>query len=294
MSLTADDIAVPAISSDAEPPSEKTDAATGPLAVPGVFRGGSDTNGREYDSLASMWSSELKDGEGVTEWYQKSEAWWASEENCPATVDGVLGGYGCLDYDDVAESTAFIQKMRRDHPAFSALRGRALDCGAGIGRVTKHLLRHFFETTDLIEGNRRLLDEVPAFMQIGEPVEGQGRVGELICCRLQELRLRPSHYDCIWIQWVVIYLTDPDFIQFLVRCGAGLRSGGMIFLKENVLKLNSDVDFLVDKDDTSLTRSKGYMERIFEEAGMRIICCEQQKVFPHDMFPVWTWAMILK
>ena len=22
-------------------------------------------------------------------------------------------------------------------------------------------------------------------------------------------------YDCIWIQWVAIYLTDEDFIKFL-------------------------------------------------------------------------------
>ncbi len=28
-------------------------------------------------------------------------------------------------------------------------KGRALDCGAGIGRITKHLLSKFFQTVDL-------------------------------------------------------------------------------------------------------------------------------------------------
>ena len=29
---------------------------------------------------------------------------------------------------------------------------------------------------------------------------------------------KPTHrYDCIWVQWVAIYLTDADLINFLKR-----------------------------------------------------------------------------
>lgn len=38
------------------------------------------------------------------------------------------------------------------------------DCGAGIGRVTKHLLLDRFETVDIVEQSPRLLEEAPAYV----------------------------------------------------------------------------------------------------------------------------------
>ena len=35
---------------------------------------------------------------------------------------------------------------------------RALDCGAGIGRITKHLLQRHFKYVDLVEQNKAFLD----------------------------------------------------------------------------------------------------------------------------------------
>ena len=58
----------------------------------------------------------------------------------------MLGGYGHVHYTDIDTSAGFIDiyKDKIGH-------GRALDCGAGIGRVTKHLLLPRFEKVDLIE-----------------------------------------------------------------------------------------------------------------------------------------------
>ena len=291
--------AVVAIEAEAETETETetTDAEELPrnFAIAGMGSGG-DTDGAEYESLASMWNTELgNDGSKAGEWYDKAAAWWADEKNCPATIDGVLGGFGFLDYVDIDESTKFLLEillMEQTGSNNRMGRQRALDCGAGIGRITKHLLRKFFGITDLVEGNQRLLDEVPRFMASGAKVSNyKGDVGELFCCTLQDCEPKEAFYDCIWVQWVVIYLTDRDFISFLQRCARGLRPGGMIIIKENILSLSSEDDFLVDKDDSSLTRSKAYMERIFEKAGMVIVRDTRQKNFPEDMFPVWTWAL---
>lgn len=49
--------------------------------------------------------------------------------------NGVLGGYGNLSNIDISYSTKFLQELRAMLPSFQT--GCVLDCGAGIGRVTK-------------------------------------------------------------------------------------------------------------------------------------------------------------
>lgn len=52
-------------------------------------------------------------------------------------------------------------------------------------------------------------------------------------------------YDCVWIQWCALYLTDVDLIDFFLRTADNLeeseetnakgeRKCGLIFVKENV------------------------------------------------------------
>jgi protein N-terminal methyltransferase len=53
--------------------------------------------------------------------------------------------------------------------------GRALDCGAGIGRITKYLLLRFFDKVDLVEQNASFLDEAKNFIGICQ------KVGSLYC-----------------------------------------------------------------------------------------------------------------
>ena len=52
---------------------------------------------------------------------------------------------------------------------------RALDCGAGIGRITKHLLQRHFLKTDLADQNPKFLERAKVYLQ------DSGRVGEYFC-----------------------------------------------------------------------------------------------------------------
>lgn len=76
--------------------------------------------------------------------------------------------------------------------------GRALDCGAGIGRISKRLLLPLFRTVDLVDVTQEFLDKARAFL--GDDAE---RVGNYYCCGLQEFIPEPDRYDVIWIQWVI-------------------------------------------------------------------------------------------
>ncbi len=76
-------------------------------------------------------------------------------------------------------------------------------------------------------------------------------------------------YDCIWIQWCLLYVTDADVPPMMERAKAGLKPGGLIVVKENVCKEG----FVVDNDDSSLTRSNAYLLELFEKSGLKVRAC---------------------
>jgi hypothetical protein len=111
---------------------------------------GSDTDGAAYASVDELWKAHFSDPASAAldapkiAWYQKGADYWMTQE---ATVDGVLGGFGHVSPVDVQGSKAFLQKIpgvRFD---------RAIDCGAGIGRISRALLCPLFKEVDLVEQN---------------------------------------------------------------------------------------------------------------------------------------------
>lgn len=79
----------------------------------------------------------------------------------------------------------------------------ALDCGAGIGRITKRLLLPLFKTVDMVDVTQDFLTKARTYL--GE--EGR-RVRNYFCCGLQDFSPEPNTYDVIWIQWVI---GEPPF-----------------------------------------------------------------------------------
>lgn len=73
-----------------------------------------------------------------------------------------------------------------------------MDCGAGIGRITKRLLLPLFGVVDMVDVTEDFL--IKAKTYLGE--EGK-RVRNYFCCGLQDFSPEPNSYDVIWIQWVI-------------------------------------------------------------------------------------------
>ena len=89
---------------------------------------------------------------------------------------------------------------------------RAIDCGAGIGRITRNLLSRHFTTIDLVEQDQHFLEKAKEYLK------GCKAVGKLYCCGLQNFTPEPGAYDVIWCQWVLGHLTDDHFVSFFKRC----------------------------------------------------------------------------
>eukprot|EP00797_Seminavis_robusta_P014509 Sro2197_g318700.1 o-methyltransferase (258) ;mRNA; f:15623-16452 len=229
---------------------------------------GSDSSGRQYASIAEMWNAQ---GVGAYTprsriqqvWYDKATDWY--EENCPATVDGVLGGFASISEIDLKGSHAFYKNWTL---------GAGCECGAGIGRVTKGLLLHW-DQVDLVESSSRLLCESPEYI---------GEEGAANCKFYCSDWTPPSgrYYTIIWIQW----LTDDDVICFLNRCADSLlpNGKGVIVVKENTT--GDGETFVVDNDDVSVCRSLPYWLKLIEKAGLKVVYQKMQTDFPPDIFPV--------
>lgn len=241
---------------------------------------GTNTEGVRYSNIREMWEAERKSNT----WYEKSIAYWRDQA---ASIDGMLGGLSDLDGKDVAASRGFLQALLPE----GVTDGVALDCGAGIGRVTKHLLLPMFRYVDMLEQNEAYLEESVEFMKGSDsknevklriPVGMQNfSAGSVPGTNLQ------GRYSLIWIQWSIIYLGDDDFVSFLRHCVNCLAENGIICIKDNLAK----VGFLVDKTDSSIMRSDKYMKALFEKAGLRITHQVRQTDFPHELLPVKMYAL---
>lgn len=88
----------------------------------------------------------------------------------------------------------------------------ALDCGAGIGRITKNLLSRFFDKVDLVDQDPNFVEEAKKLL-VSNP-----KVGDFYCCGLQDFVPENKKYDLIWMQWVLSHVTDADLIKLLKIC----------------------------------------------------------------------------
>ncbi|XP_040014067.1 N-terminal Xaa-Pro-Lys N-methyltransferase 1 isoform X2 [Xiphias gladius] len=210
--------------------------------------------------------------------YSHAEDYW--KEVSP-TVDGMLGGYGSISSIDINGSKAFLHKFLGDGEGKTGT-GCALDCGAGIGRITKRLLLPLFSTVDLVDVTQEFLDKAKPYL--GE--EGK-RVGNYFCSGLQDFVPESERYDVIWIQWVIGHLTDDHLVEFLRRCQRALRPNGLIIIKDNV----SYEGVVPDEVDSSVCRDLEIVRSLVGRAGLRIVHEEQQMNFPKEIYQVHTLAL---
>jgi protein N-terminal methyltransferase len=210
-------------------------------------------------------------------------AYWSSTE---PTVSGVLGGYPQVSRVDLQGSKNFLAKLRKTskhHNNTSQKLQRAVDCGAGIGRITDGLLRHVAEIVDIVE-------PVGAFT---DKIAGTSGVGQIYNVGLEDWhpdRNGRGPYDLIWNQWCVGQLTDAAFVAYLKRLPPVLSEGGWIVVKENLSNhhLNEDV---YDETDSSVTRTDAKFRELFEDAGLRIVATEVQRGMPKGLYPVRVYAL---
>ncbi|KAF4976805.1 hypothetical protein FZEAL_6586 [Fusarium zealandicum] len=165
--------------------------------------------------------------------------YWESVE---ASVTGMLGGIPAVTRVDLQGSRTFLARLGIGVKTGRSTVPRALEGGAGIGRVTEGLLLQVAEQVDVIE----------PVAKFTAALEGKAGVGSIFNVGLEDWAPEDGvAYDLIWTQWCVGQLPDDLLVDYFERCKAALSPGGVMVLKEN-LSTNGADEF--DELDHSVTR----------------------------------------
>ncbi|XP_014638922.1 PREDICTED: alpha N-terminal protein methyltransferase 1B isoform X2 [Ceratotherium simum simum] len=198
---------------------------------------------------------------GEMQFYARAKLFY---QEVPATEEGMMGNFIELSNPDIQASREFLRK-------FVGGPGRAgtdcaLDCGSGIGRVSKHVLLPVFNSVELVDMMESFLLEAQNYLQVkGDKVESYH------CYSLQEFTPPLGRYDVIWIQWV----------------SDGLKENGVIILKDNVAREGC----IFDLSDSSVTRDMDIFQSLIRKSGLVVLGQEKQDGFPEQCFPVWMFAL---
>lgn len=217
--------------------------------------------------------------------YNDAISYWT---DVPATVDGVLGGFGettSVPRADVVGSSTFMRKLKTRWSAEPGKVKYGIDFGAGIGRVTRDFLHKICDKVDLLEPVEPFVKQMRIEL---EELNKQGKIGEILDIPMQDWEAEEGKYALIWCQWCCGHLPDDAFIKWLDQCKIGLQKDGLLVVKEN--NTNSDDD-LFDPEDSSKTRSDKNFRRLFQQAGWKLIATDLQKGVPRELFPIRMYAL---
>ena len=189
----------------------KNSSSIHPPPSPAQLRG-CDADGTKYKTADELWQQERCKGLQQS-WYGTAISYWSA---VPATVDGVLGGYGQVSPMDLSESALFLDALAAQgcSTAPGSPASCAVDCGAGVGRVTAGLLMQRFGRVDVVEPVHHFLEQARA------DLGALGHHGQLYQVGLEAFDAPGNTYDCIWVQWCIGHLVDDEMVAFLQVCAA--------------------------------------------------------------------------
>ena len=215
-------------------------------------------------------------------WYQTVVTHWTKEVSAEDN-DGVLGGWGEVDEEDAKGSLAFLRQCLDPAANWPIAGYRALDMGAGIGRVAGAVLIKAAEQVQLVEVSEQLLTQAATKL-----AEHGARV-EYLQTSLSEFAPPPGAYNIVWAQWVLGHLTDRDVVALLRRCRGALRAGGALFVKDNVAppsQCDFEGKYLLDEENAGVIRTHKHLWNLARLAGFKLSKSEVQQNFPPNLYPV--------
>ncbi|EMG47392.1 TAE1 Alpha N-terminal protein methyltransferase 1 [Candida maltosa Xu316] len=215
--------------------------------------------------------------------YDDAINYWS---NTPATVNGVLGGYGeqtSVPKADIVGSSTFLRKLATRMTCPEGTPKTTIDMGAGIGRITRDLLWKISDSVDLLEPVQPFVAQMENEL-VG--VQQKGKLGKIYPIGMQDW-IPERQYWLVWCQWCVGQLADDVLVEFWTRCREALIENGTMIVKENI----APIEDIFDETDSSVTRTDAKFRELFERAGFKLIASDVQKGLPKELYPVRMYCL---
>jgi protein N-terminal methyltransferase len=207
----------------------------------------------------------------------KSENFWM---NRTANIDAMCG-VGELNEEDLAHSKQIFEKLNLNKKI-----SRVLDVGAGIGRITFNVLYDRCEKIDMVDINKKFLESA----LIKEKEMKGNKIEKIYSQKIQDFKFEYS-YDLIFVQWVLEYLKEENFIKFLSNVVVNLKDDGFLIIKENVNL--SDDRIIYIEEEGSLIRPPKFFENGFKKVGLIVKNDELvvYKSIKEEIYDVKCWVL---
>ena len=220
------------------------------------------------------------------DYYNKRKDHWSSKE---ATLAAVLGGYSDTHLPDVKCSNELLSGLIQTN---NLIPGRALDCAAGIGRVTQYVLVNFFKEIELVEQEEKFVNKAKELLSSNPKVIGYYNKP----LEQFDFNNKTNYYDLIWIQWCLENLEDDDLDSFIKKCYNALNDNGIIIVKENILIEDDesednnikDNNKVYSKEDISRQREDSSYIELFTKNGFSLF-----RHFPNPNWPDGLMPLII-
>ena len=229
--------------------------------------------------------NEIKEEKSKEDWYKKREEHWSSKE---PTLLSVLGGFENSHLPDVKCSCELLNGLiltKQLNPRI------ALDCGAGIGRVTEYVLCNFFKEIDLVEKDKKFIDKCKIKFSSNDKIKN------IYMSPLENFKFEKK-YDLIWVQWCLENLEDEDLDPFLNKCYNNLKDEGIIIVKENLYNFeegkNEKNEFTYSDLDFSKQRPDAFYINLFLKNKFKIKLHFLNPNWPEDMLPLCVYVLSKK
>lgn len=212
------------------------------------------------------------------EMYQKRKEHWESKDS---SIKSVLGGSEITQLPDIKASNELLTgliltKQLTPH--------RVIDCGAGIGRVTEHVLLDIFDEIDLMEQSSNFIETCK------DKFNSNGKVKNIYHSALQHF-IFDRKYDLIWIQWCLENIEDSDLNSFLKKCYLALNENGLMIVKENYYKGDKEKESIYAELDLSKQRSDSTYLDLFKKNGFILKKHFLNPNWPSDFMPLVVYVL---
>ena len=217
------------------------------------------------------------------EWYHKRKEHWEKKD---PNVFNMVGGFEDSNLPDIKCSIELLSGLIRTNQLNPK---RALDCGAGIGRITENILAKFFEEIDLLEQNEKFV----AYCK--EIFKNNKKIRQIYNSSLQEFKFEKK-YDLIWVQWCLENLEDEDLDPFLKKCLNALNENGIVIIKENLFEFPTDIKENIENEPLASNKNYLYSDEDFskqrpDNTYINLFIKNGFKIKLHFLNPNWPSTM---